>query len=368
MLDAIKQLLDSNVITEDTHNEIMEAWDSKLNEARNELRVELREEFAQRYDHDKKIMVEALDKMISEGLRSEIEEFREEKAEIANDRVKFKKSMLENAAKFNNFLTAKLAEEIKELRADRKKQQEGMKVLESFIAKHLTKEIREFAQDKKDVVQTKVRLVSEANKKLNKLKQRFIKESAEKVQKHVSNNLRKEITTLREDIDSARENNFGRKIFEVFQTEFASSFLNENAMMRKLKKQINKLNRQLTETKKQKQKIAQLTESKEKQIRMLVENGKRNEILEDLLTPLNKEKQLVMKDLLENVQTKNLVKSFEKYLPAVLSSNVAATKKKRKLVTEDIKKEVTGDKPAKKDVLDETELEWQKLAGIKIKV
>ena len=43
MLDAIKQLLESNVINEDTHQSIMEAWESKLSEAREELRTELRE-------------------------------------------------------------------------------------------------------------------------------------------------------------------------------------------------------------------------------------------------------------------------------------------------------------------------------------
>ncbi len=63
MLDAIKPLLDSNLITEETRQEINEAWEAKLNEAREQARAELREEFAQRYEHDKSVMVEALDKM-----------------------------------------------------------------------------------------------------------------------------------------------------------------------------------------------------------------------------------------------------------------------------------------------------------------
>jgi len=162
MLDAIKQLLDSNVINEDTSSEIMEAWDSKLNEAREELRTELREEFAQRYNHDKKTMVEALDKMVTEGLTSEIVEFNEEKAALAEDRVKYNTKMSENSAKFNNFMTAKLAEEIKELRKDRKMQTEGLNAVEAFVAKQLAKEVREFAEDKRDVVESKVKLVADA--------------------------------------------------------------------------------------------------------------------------------------------------------------------------------------------------------------
>jgi cyclopropane fatty-acyl-phospholipid synthase-like methyltransferase len=65
MLDAIKPLLDSNLITEETRQEINEAWENKLNEAREQARAELREEFAQRYEHDKSVMVEALDKMVT---------------------------------------------------------------------------------------------------------------------------------------------------------------------------------------------------------------------------------------------------------------------------------------------------------------
>ena len=83
MLDAIKPLLDSNLITEETRQEINEAWEAKLNEAREQARAELREEFAQRYEHDKIVMVEALDKMVTEGLAAEIAQVQAEKQALA---------------------------------------------------------------------------------------------------------------------------------------------------------------------------------------------------------------------------------------------------------------------------------------------
>ena len=73
MLDAIKPLLDSDLITEETRQEISEAWEAKMTEAREQVRAELREEFAQRYEHDKTVMVEALDRMVKEGLTTEIQ-------------------------------------------------------------------------------------------------------------------------------------------------------------------------------------------------------------------------------------------------------------------------------------------------------
>ena len=72
MLDALKPLLDSDLINEETRSEISEAWEAKMTEAREQVRAELREEFAQRYEHDKTVMVEALDRMVTEGLTAEI--------------------------------------------------------------------------------------------------------------------------------------------------------------------------------------------------------------------------------------------------------------------------------------------------------
>ena len=66
MLDAIKPLLDSDLVNEDTRQAIAEQWEAKLVEAKETVRSELREEFAQRYEHDKTVMVEALDKMVTE--------------------------------------------------------------------------------------------------------------------------------------------------------------------------------------------------------------------------------------------------------------------------------------------------------------
>jgi hypothetical protein len=362
MLDAIKKLLDSNVINEGTHSDIMEAWETKLSEARETLRSELREEFAVRYNHDKTVMVEALDKMVSDNLRSEILEFKEEKAALVADRVKFRKSMNENAAKFNNFLTAKLAEEIKELRKDRQKQMEGLGSVEAFVAKQLAKEVREFAQDKRDVVETKVKLVAEARTQLKALKARFIAESAAKVQNHVKTKLSLELTALQEDIKSARENSFGRRIFEAFTSEFQSTYLNENAEIRKLKNVVAAKDKELTESKVKATKLTQLTESKDKQIRMITESNKRSEMLTDLLAPLNDEKRKVMGDLLESVQTTRLSNAFEKYLPAVLANTTAPTTKR--VVTESVRA-VTGDKTVKTTSTDDSNIfDIKKLAGL----
>jgi len=142
MLDAIKPLLDSGIISESTQTAISEAWETKLTEAREQLRAELREEFAGRYEHDKSVMVEALDKMVTESLTAEIAEFNAEKQALAEDRAKFNVRMTESAGKFNEFMVTKLAEEIKELRSDRKTYENSISKLENFVIKALAENSR----------------------------------------------------------------------------------------------------------------------------------------------------------------------------------------------------------------------------------
>ena len=364
MLDAIKPLLDSDLINEDAKQEISEAWESKLNEAREQVRAELREEFAQRYEHDKQVMVEALDKMVSEGLAAEIEQVRAEKAQLAEDRVKFQSKMTESATKFNNFMVTKLAEEIGELRKDRKAHNEGLEKLEGFIVHALAREIQEFAQDKRDVVETKVRLVREARKQLETLKGKFVAESAKKMSQAVSHHLKAELSQLKEDIQTARENNFGRRIFEAYAAEFGATHLNENAEVRKLHDVIAAKNEQLAEATQTLTKAKTLVESKEREIRIIKESNERQSTMDDLLRPLNEEKREVMRNLLESVQTARLKNAFEKYLPAVLEDR---STKAAKVIVESVS-EVTGDKSARlqeEDTPSESNvIDLKRLAGL----
>ena len=362
MQNAIKPLLDSELLSEEAQQEITEAWESKLNEAKEQARAELREEFAQRYEHDKTVMVEALDRMVTDGLTAEIQAVAAEKQALAEDRVKFQGKMKESATKFNNFMVTKLAEEIGELRKDRKMHSEGLEKLESFMVHALAHEIQEFAADKRDVVETKVRLVREARAKLETLKTRFVKESAEKMSQAVSRHLKAELNQLQEDIKVARENNFGRRIFEAYASEFGATHLNEKAEVRKLYAQLEAKDGQLAEAIKLTEKAKVVVESKERELRMIKESNERDSTLEMLLAPLNKEKADVMRNLLESVQTTRLKNAFEKYLPAVLEDrSVKATK----VITEQVSV-ATGNKTVNSTATEERSnvIDLKRLAGL----
>jgi hypothetical protein len=364
MLDAIKPLLDSGIINEETQASLNEAWESKLTEARETIRAELREEFAGRYEHDKNVMVEALDKMVTEQLSAELNEFAEEKKALAEDRVKFKTHMIESAGKFNDFLVTKLAEEIKELRSDRKTQNEAVAKLEKFVIHALAEEIKEFDQDKKAVVETKVKLVAEAKQKLAELQGQFVKRSATLVKEAVANNLGSELAQLKEDIQTARENMFGRRLFEAFASEFAVTHLSENKEFAKLKAELETKDQVIAESQKAIAEKEALVESKNREVKVITESITRKEKLAELFKPLNKEKADVMSSLLEGVQTERLQAAYEKYLPAVL--NNSSVKKAEKPVLAESRVEVTGDKSAKDDAdANNNVIEIRRLAGLK---
>ena len=364
MLDSLKPLLDSELVTEEARAEINEAWESKILEAKEQARAELREEFAQRYEHDKQVMVEALDRMVTESLTQEVEQLKAEKQQLAEDRVKFQHQIKESANKFNSFMVTKLAEEIGELRRDRKAHNEGIQKLEGFIVHALAREIKEFAADKQDVVETKVRLVTDARRQLESLKAKFVKESADKMTHVVAKHLKAELSSLKEDIQIARENNFGRRIFEAYSAEFGATHLNEKAEVRKLHDVIAQKDRKLSEAIRFAKKATVLVESKEREIRIIQESNERTRTMNELLGPLNEEKATVMRNLLESVQTPRLKAAFEKYLPAVLENRSVKT---RPVITETLS-EATGDKSVRSQESDDTDnsnvIDLKRLAGL----
>ncbi len=368
MLDAIKPLIDSGLINEDVAGELESTWESKLTEAKDQVRGELRNEFAQRYEHDRSVMVEALDKMITESLSEEIKEFHEEKTAINEDRVKAKMKLKESAKKFNNFMVTKLAEEIKELRADRKVQLENQDKLQKFITHALAREIKEFAQDRQAVVEQRVKLVAEGRTQLEALKEKFISESAARLSKSVSSHLKGELSQLKEDIQIARENNFGRKIFETFAGEFSTTYLNDKAETRKIVSDLNDKEQELAESRVQLAKAQELIESKEREVNIIKESTQREKTLDSLVSSLNKEKAQVMRSLLESVQTPKLKNAFDKYLPAVLNEGSTKEKTEKAPLTESVSTAQTGNKSAKKEqeveVDDSNVIDLKRLAGL----
>mgnify|MGYP001416646168 CR=1 FL=1 len=83
MIDALKTLFENDVVNEEVRAQIEEAWNARVKENRLAATAELREEFAQKYEHDKSVMIESIDQMLEERLSAEVEEFVEDRKQLA---------------------------------------------------------------------------------------------------------------------------------------------------------------------------------------------------------------------------------------------------------------------------------------------
>jgi hypothetical protein len=361
MLDAFKQLVESGVMTEETKSVIESAFAQKIQENRDQVTAELREEFAQKYTHDKSVMVEAIDKMLSDRLAAEMAELYDDRKALAEARAQYQQKMSGDATKLEGFVIQQLGKELVEFQSDRKKVSENFSKLEQFVVHALAKEISEFAADKKDLAETKVKLVREAKSKFEEIKSSFIQQSAKVVENVVTNKLTSEIKQLKEDIDSARTNDFGRRIYEAFAQEYSSSYLNEKSETSKLLKIIDKKEQELAEAKQALTEKSTIVESKEREIRIQKDLMERKAVMAELLAPLGADKRELMKELLESVQTPKLSTAFDKYLPTVMEGE----KKKSVKATLTEGTEVTGNRESKPEVGLDNILDIRKLAGLK---
>jgi hypothetical protein len=401
MLDFVKQLFENSVISEETKSEIEAAWEQRIQEnresvkeelreeiavavreemtpvLREEVSTELRQEFSEKYEYDKTAMVEAVENMLADRLTAELKEFAEDRQGLIEARAQYHKKMRDDSKALESFVLQNLKKEIVELQNDRRAVAENVSKLESFIVDALAKEIAEFHNDKKDLAETKVKLIKESREKFNQLKTAFITKSAKVVEQTISNSLNKEMTQLKEDIEQARRNDFGRRIFESFASEYSASYLNEKSETAKLIKLVKQKDVELEEAAKIVAETQKILETKDAQLKVSKDLAHRKEIMGELLSPLARDKKEIMKELLESVQTDKLVNAFDKYLPAVMNDpgekqKQALTESKVQTTTEpkaETKEAITGDKQAQQIGGEEKTAEIydiRRLAGLKV--
>ena len=223
-------------------------------------------------DHVKAL---AEEKKVTEALQTKLAVKTQKVKEAYSAQAKARVEQLQS------FVTAKLAEELSKIRSTEKSLQESKVValkqlrehkmalnhqtaqrinnLERFVIEQLNKEVTEFKTDKDALVEMKVRLATESKVKLEETRKAFIERASKLVESTVESHLRKEMVQLKEDVRAARENVFGRRLFEAYQAEFMASYFGEGSQVKKLTKKLDEANAHLG-------KVTSLLESKDAQI------------------------------------------------------------------------------------------------------
>lgn len=352
----IKDLLENDVLGDETKTAIQEAFDQRVKAAEQKLQ----EDYATRYENDKVALIEAMDKMLSDAIRTELTEFAEDRSAMLKQRAKFSKGTIDARKNYvsklaehinliNKFLDKQIRIEIKEFMEDRKslmsqrqtmakevetirensKNELNSRVskLEKFVLTQLSEEIAEFHVDKKALVEQRVKLAKAGKKKIHEVQKKFIERSGAAVDKILTEVIGKEIKQWQNDIKVARQNNFGRRIFEAVAAEYMASYLSEGSEVKKLTRELQIQKAALEEANVALKEKQNLLESANVKARAAQNRINRIEIMANLLAPLSRDKKAIMEDLLKDVKTEKLKESFTRYLPAVVNGTKVDTGK-----------------------------------------
>jgi len=364
MLEFVKQLFENNVISEEVKSEIETAWEKTVQDNRDNVTTQLREEYAQKYEHDKTAMVEAVEKMLADRITAELSEFAEDRQGLIEAKAKYANKIVKDSKAMEAFVLKNLKNELAELREDRKAVAGNVAKLESFIVDALSKEIAEFHADKKDLAETKVKLVRDSMAKFEEVKKDFINKASKIVEGTVSKGIKSEMVQLKEDIQAARENDFGRRLFESFASEYATSHLNEKSETSKLLKVVKQKETEVEEAAKIVAESKELVESRDAEIARIKDSAARQDVMAELLGPLAAEKREVMGELLESVQTNKLHAAYDKYISSVMEGSAPS----KVALTE--AKEITGDKAQGNQISSREKtaeiFDIRRLAGLKV--
>lgn len=221
MNEVLEKMLSSEILTEDTRNELMEAFKQEIEKAKAEAIAEAeaqaKVDFATRYAEDKEALVEALDTKITALLQEEIEELKE-------DIERFRDLEAEHATKL---VEAKEQMSL-QLQAD---MIELTKTLDTFIAEQLKAEFQE----------------------------------------------------LKEDIEEVRKIEFARKLYESIEETFKDQFFNESELAVKLKQKEAALNEKAKKLQESENTLKNLVREKEMNNVLSALHGRPREIMEAIL-------------------------------------------------------------------------------------
>lgn len=273
MEELLQKLLEAEVLTDETKSELEEAFKSQLDEA----------------------IAAAKDEAAADV-----------RAELTEQWVKERDALVEAIdTKVGEFLDG----EIEELKEDI----ERFRDLEAEYAEKL--------------VEAKGQMSDELKNDL--------KDLVEKIDAFLEIRLAAEVEELREDIETVRKDEFGRKIYEAFAAEYSANYADEDSAETTLRE----VEKRLADTEKA------LEESETKRAEL-----ERNEKMKEVLAPLSGRSREVMEAILRNVDTNNLEEGYKTFIGRVLretsNDDAADSEKEEKVLAEGEEKDealVEGD-------------------------
>lgn len=221
MDELLKKLLEAEILSPETKQELETSIQSKLNEAIEQAKAQatadVTAQLNEQWITERDILIETLDEKVTEALEQELMELKEDVERFRDLEVEYEAKLVD--AKHG------LAEQLKE--------------------------------DMKDLVQ--------------------------RIDAFVEIKLNEELSELKEDIEATRKNEFGRKVFEAFMGEFKTFYTADDSVEGKLNETTNQLNDAMTALAEAEQKIATFERNQKMRAVLAPLTGRHREVMEAIL-------------------------------------------------------------------------------------
>lgn len=318
-MSKLEQFLESSSLPDEAKTLIREAWE----EEKKDLAADMRQEFKQRYTDDLARVVEGIEKMTSSVITESLTDVHDERRKLVEDRVKIRKTV----GKYAEFANAIISEEVGKMRTNQRRIQESLGKYAKFANNIIAEELQEFHTERNNLVEARVQLMAHGRQRIEEARRDFVKRASKQTAYHFEQLARREFSQLRESLQEARANMFGRKIYEAVQAEFRAVMFNEDVELRRIMQNVQLKNEELLESRKQNAELSKKLNESIRRIEIMEDAQVRRKTIDRLVNPLTTKQRAIMEGLLEKTPTTKLSEDFHKYFKAVISGSSAAPSK-----------------------------------------
>lgn len=354
--DTLKNVFEGMEVLDDSTKEKLTATFTKvLGEARVEQEKSLRAEMAERYAQEKKAIHSALEQFLEQELSGAVADFKAGIDEVDG----MKKQYAEKSVAVKEQARAYVAQRFG--------------ALEKVIENVLSRELGELHESEKVNRRAYLNAITESKAQAEADKEAFRQKGAAVLENIVNVQVQGTLDELREDIKAAREADFGREMFESFQTTFRRQFFDSSKEFRAITAQLKEAKAETNSVKKKAWSLVkesrQRTQSAEGKAKKIEESVIRTRAISKMLKPLSGNTHMKMKHILEATATQRLASTYRKLLPEMLNEAKRSPAKARtRKIEESVVELKTGGRSlteqSQPTADDDDIVEIQRLAGM----
>ncbi len=340
MEHILKNLLKNEVFNDETRKAVGEAFKVALDEAKAEQEKAVRAELAERFEQEKKQIHAALEQFLEAELSDHIAEFRNGVEEVNKLKSDYADKTIAVKEQAQNYVRTRLV------------------AVEKVIEQVLSREITDLHESEKANRRAYLKAIGEAKAQAQADREAFRDKGASVLEQIINVKFAGQLEELREDIKAAREADFGRELFEAYLPLFRRQFFNANAEFKalttKLEESQKRLNKVQTIAKKKVIEATERAKKAELAKTRIEESTARRAVIGKMLEGLSGKKRDKMRIVLEASKTKNLKKTYKRFLPEVLTEDrtSVSTRKKQK-IEEAVLELKTGGQRSRKQITEE---------------